>query len=177
MNAICKTALWRQFGAAIDMFENALRSCPDGLWTEPLWNDPQLGTGLSEYWYVAYHALFWLDLYLAGTVDGFTPPAPFDLNELDLAGLLPERQFTRDELLAYLEYNRRKCRITIRNLTDKQARQVCTFPWAELSYLELLLDNLRHVQEHAAQLSMLLGQKAGSNAGWVARTKNNLEAG
>ena len=177
MNAIWKTALWRQFGAAIDMLENALRGCPDGLWSEPLWNDPQMGPEFAEYWYVAYHALFFLDLYLAGTLDGFAPPAPFDLNELDPAGLLPARQFTRGELLAYLEHNRRKCRDAITNLTDERARQLCKFPWAELSYLELLLDNLRHVQEHAAQLSMLLGQKAGTQAGWVARTKNSLEAG
>lgn len=174
MNAICKAALWRQFGAAMDMLENALHGCPDGLWAEPLWNDPQPCAGLSEFWYVAYHALFWLDLYLTGTDDGFSPPAPFDLNELDPAGLLPERQFTREELLAYLEHNRRKCRAAIENLTDERARQTCKFPWGELSYAELLLDNMRHVQEHAAQLSMLLGQKTGSNARWVARAKNSL---
>ena len=32
------TALWRQFGAAIDMLENALLACPTSLWEEPLWS-------------------------------------------------------------------------------------------------------------------------------------------
>jgi len=177
MNVICKESLWRQFGAAIDMLENALRSCPDGLWAKPLWNDPQMGPEFSEYWYVAYHALFFLDLYLAGTADGFTPPPPFDLNELDPAGLLPGRKFTRQELLSYLEHNRQKCRSAIEKLTDQRMRQICVFPWSQLSYFELLLDTLRHVQEHAAQLHMLLGQKTGANVRWVARAKDGLAPG
>ena len=55
----------------MDMLENALHGCPDGLWAEPLWIDPQPCVGLSEFWYVAYHALFWLDLYLTGMDEGF----------------------------------------------------------------------------------------------------------
>ena len=34
----------------------------------------------AEFWYVVYHALFWLDLYLSGAVEGFAPPAPFTLD-------------------------------------------------------------------------------------------------
>ena len=48
----------------------------------------------------------------------------------------------------------------------------CKFPWGEVSFAELLLDNMRHVQEHAAQLSLLLGQQIGAPARWVAQTKN-----
>jgi uncharacterized damage-inducible protein DinB len=36
-----------------------------------------------------------------------------------------------------------------------------------LTVAELLLYTMRHVQEHAAQLNMLLGQKTGSTPGWV----------
>jgi hypothetical protein len=63
-------------------------------------------------WYLAYHALFWLDLYLSGSEEGFTPPAPFTLDELDPAGLVPERPHTKDELHAYLEHGRRECQST-----------------------------------------------------------------
>jgi hypothetical protein len=34
------------------------------------------------------------------------------------------------------------------------------------------LYNMRHVQEHAAQLSFLLGQKFSFDPGWVGRAKN-----
>jgi hypothetical protein len=69
---------------------------------------------------------------------------------------------SRDELRAYLASVRQKCRTTIETLTDERARQPVNFPWMRdgeiVSYVELQLYNMRHVQEHAAQLSLLLGQ-------------------
>jgi len=170
MDVWWKTILWRQFGAAIDMLENALRTCPEGLWSARLWGGDR--ADLSEFWYVGYHTLFWLDLYLSGSVEGFAPPAPFTLDELDPAGLLPERRYTKDELLAYLDHDRKKCQATIEALTVDAAEQPCRFPWGEISFGELLLYNMRHVQEHAAQLNLLLGQKADSGPGWVARARS-----
>lgn len=171
MDVTWKEVLRQQFGAAIDMLENALLNCPDELWSGRMWNDSTMPPAFSEFWYVAYHTLFWLDFYLSGTVEGFSPPAPFTLDEMDPAGLLPERQYTRDELLSYLHHGREKCRATIEALTDEQARQRYSFPWGEINFLGLLLDNMRHVQEHGAQLNMFLGQRAGIDARWVARSK------
>jgi hypothetical protein len=172
MDAMWTKIIWRQFGASIDMLENALRLCPNPLWTARLWSDPAQRSEFSEFWYIAYHTLFWLDLYLTGSVEEFTPPAPYTLDELDPAGLLPDRRYTRDELLAYLDHDRRKCHTTIEALTDDRAQQLCKFPWGEVIFAELLLDNMRHVQEHAAQLSLFLGQQSGLAARWVAQTKN-----
>ena len=45
------------FGASIDMLENAIQSCPDELWGDR--------ARQPEFWYVAYHTLFFLDFYLA----------------------------------------------------------------------------------------------------------------
>ena len=164
-----KAILLRQFGAAIQMLENALRACPPELWGSRLWHDPSEQPEFSEFWYVAYHTLFWLDLYLSGSVEGFEPPVPFTLDELDPAGLLPERQYSRDELQTYLDHDRRKCREAIEALADEKAHQRCKFPWGEVSYAELLLDNMRHVQEHAAQLNLFLGQQTGIAVRWVAQ--------
>jgi hypothetical protein len=145
------------------MLESALVACPDELW--------HYRSQQQEYWYMAYHCLFWLDLYLSGAVEGFTPPAPFDLRELDPAGLLPNHQPTKDELLGYVAHCRNKCRATIESLTDEKARQVCKFRWGEVSFFELLLDNMRHVQSHASELLWILGEKTGSAPRWVSRTK------
>jgi hypothetical protein len=41
-----------------------------------------------------------------------------------------------------------------------------------MSLAELLLYNMRHIQEHAAQLSLFLGQKVGSAPGWVAKAQS-----
>ena len=172
MDTTWRTSVWQQFGAAIDMLDDALRACPDTLWADRLWNKPSERPEYAQFWYIAYHTLFWLDLYLSGSVEGFAPPAPFTLDELDPAGLLPERQYTKDELQSYLNHGRQKCQAMIEALTDEKARQRCKFSWGEISYAELLLYNMRYVQEHAAQLNLILGQKIGSASDWVAEAKS-----
>jgi len=153
--------LWRQFSAAIDMLGDALRDCPDELWETQLWEDRPdqwVAKGFSKFWYLGYHTLFWLDLYLTGAEEGFAPPAPFDLVEMESGEVLP-RTYTRQELLGYLEYCRCRCQETIAGLSVEQAHRMCRFAWGELPFAELLLYNLRHVQEHAAHLGMFLGQR------------------
>ena len=114
-------------------------------------------------------------MYLTGSLEGFAPPTPFTLDELDPAGVLPERPYTKDELHAYLVNLRKKCQTTIAGLSDEKAHQQVAFPWIEgkpMSFLELLLYNMRHVQEHAAQLNLFLGQNGSSGASdWVPRAK------
>jgi hypothetical protein len=170
-----RTIVWAQFGASIDMLDNALVACPDSLWSEDVWPDPSVPSQGAKFWYVAYHALFWLDLYLFGSAEGFAPPAPYGLEELDPAGALPPRPYTREELRTYLAFARQKCHSSLTSLTDEQARRYVDIPWAKgqyVSYLELQLYNMRHVQEHAAQLSLALGQQGiHIEISWVARAK------
>ncbi len=175
-----RTALWLQFGAAINTLENALLACPDSLWNERLWRDPPppyFPPQFSEFWYVTYHTLVWLDLYLSGVPEEeFAPPAPFPQGEIDSVAAAPERPYTREELRAYLASTRQKCHATLAALTDEQARRTVEYPWSQgqaVSYLELLLYAMRHVQEHAAHLSLFLGQHGipGADLDWAARAK------
>ena len=184
MDNLWRTILWEQFGAAIDMLDNALIACPETLWRQRLWRDPPghpLPPGGAEFWYVAYHTLFWLDLYVSGSVEGFAPPAPYTLGELDPAGVVPERPYTREELRTYLAFAREKCRTTLATLTDERASQSVDFHWIggrEFSYVELQLYTMRHVQEHAAQLSLALGQQGiQTEDNWVARATERAGSG
>ncbi len=173
MNTMDNEMLFRQFAAAIDMLGNALRDCPDELWDKMMWGDPAdpwIAAGSSKFWYVGSHALFWLDLYLSGPEDSFHPPEPFDLSEMDPQGRMP-RMYSREELLGYLDYCREKCKATILSMTSEEASRVCRFGSREMPFAELQLYNMRHVQEHGAQLHMFLGQQAGKAAKWVARGK------
>jgi hypothetical protein len=61
-------------------------------------------------------------------------------------------------------------------LTDEPARRRCRFSWGEVSFAELLLDNMRHIQEHAAQLNLVLGQQSGWSPGWVASARSGLRS-
>src|ERR1700685_389800 len=93
-----KSILWAQFGAAIDMLENAMRACPGDVWSDPSKPPRWISRDVVGFWYVAYHTLFFLDFYLSDPAETFAPPAPFTLVELDPAGLLPDRPYTKDEL-------------------------------------------------------------------------------
>ena len=120
------------------------------------------------------HAVF-LDLYLSDSVEGFAPPKPFTLDELDPTGILPDRVYTKLELLNYLEHCREKCRVKLENLTEENANQLFSgFGFTHYTMLELQLSNMRHVQHHAAQLNLLLRQKTDSAPNWVGKTKHKL---
>lgn len=171
MTILNNEMLWRQFAAAIDMLSEALHDCPVELWEKPLWDDQPdqwVAAGFSKFWYLGYHTLFWLDLYLTGAEEGFIPLEPFDLVEMESGETLP-RTYTPQQLYSYLEFCRHKCQDSILTMSQEQAARLCKFPWGEISYAELQLYNLRHVQEHGAQLRMFLGQQTGKPAVWISQ--------
>jgi DinB superfamily len=161
-----KTMIWHQFGASLDMLENAMRVCPDTVWGDR--------SQRPEFWYVVFHTLFFVDLYLSDSDVGFSPPAPFTLDEMDERGLLPERVYSKQELQKYLDYGREKCRRTIAGMTEERANQRCGFDWLEITVAEALLYNMRHVQHHAGQLNLILRQKIDSAPRWVRKTGMSL---
>jgi uncharacterized damage-inducible protein DinB len=175
METFWKTILWKQFGAAIDMFENAIRACPNEVWSDRSTAPQWVSNDVVGFWYVAFHTLFFLDFYLSDSSEGFAPPPPFTLDEMDPAGLLPEQPYTQDELMTYLDHCRKKCRKAIGALTDERACQRCRFERPDLSVAELLLYNMRHVQHHTAQLNLILRQTVASAPRWVSRAESDLD--
>jgi DinB superfamily len=165
MDTRLRTGIWQQFGAAIDMLEDAIRACPERLWSVNLWHDPE-DPRYGQFWRVAYHTLFWLDLYLHGSFEGFAPPAPFSREGL------PDKPYTKDDIVSYLAQCRQKCQAIIQGMTDEQAYEIRRFEWMEPSFVELQLYSMRHVQEHAAQLSLMLGQNGISGPDWVAKARD-----
>ena len=84
MNIPWRTIIWQQFGAAIDISTMPCAPAPTncGVTVCGMILRRRSFTCRS-YWYIVYHALFWLDLYLTGAEEGFVPPAPFLLIEQD----------------------------------------------------------------------------------------------
>ncbi len=159
-----RESIWKQFGAAIDTLSDAINLCPDHLWTVQMWKDPE-DERYGQFWFIAYHSLFWLDLFLTGTREGFQPPPPF------IRGKLPEQPYTKEQITSYLRVCRDKCHATLKGLTEEKAKQKCVFDWMEPNFLELQLYSMRHVQEHAAQLSLVLGQHDVAGMDWVASAR------
>lgn len=160
------------------MLENAITACPEDVWAARAKRGTELNAEDSSYqsfWYISFHTLFFLDLYLSDSVEGFVPPKPFTLDELDPTGILPDRVYTKLELLNYLEHCREKCRVKLENLTEENANQLFSgFGFTHYTMLELQLSNMRHVQHHAAQLNLLLRQKTDFAPNWVGKTKHKL---
>ena len=57
-----KGILWLQFGAAIDMLENAIDACPEEVWSDPSKRPEWASHDVVGFWYLVYHTLFFLDL-------------------------------------------------------------------------------------------------------------------
>ncbi|MEY2828780.1 MAG: hypothetical protein RIQ33_638 [Bacteroidota bacterium] len=153
-------SLQQQFGASIDMLENAIKMCPESLWD----ND-------KKFWYNAFHCLFWLDYYLCIEPSKFLPPPPFTLSEFDPSGALPNSVYSKQELLNYLQINREKCYQLISNLDDELMNKRWINEYKNFSVFEILLYNMRHVQHHAAQLNQLLRISIQDAPKWVSQAE------
>jgi uncharacterized damage-inducible protein DinB len=93
------------------------------------------------------------------------------LSELDPSGVLPERVYTKAELLDYLAYGRKKCHDLIAGLTAADADRRFKNAYRDYPLLEILLYNMRHVQHHTAQLNLLLRQGNIQPPGWVSQAR------
>ena len=166
MMNILKESLWKQFGASIDMLKNAII-----LWPEEYWNTKK------RFFYIAYHCLIFLDYYLTVPADNFSSPLPFTITESGdmpndaVDDLVPDRMYTKEELLGYLQSNREKCHQLIAGLTEEKLSERWIEKSGTMNYsvLEIILYNMRHVQHHAAQLNLILRQNINDASVWVSR--------
>lgn len=158
--ATIRQSIWSQFGACLDMLENAINMCPDEHWD----------TG-TKFWYTAYHCIFWTDYYLTTDPGTFAPPAPFTFSEFDPAGKTPDRTYSKTEVLGYLEHCRQKAIRLISGLTLKKLNDRWVNDYKNFSLLEILFYNARHIQHHTAQLNLLLRQTINNAPTWVSQAK------
>lgn len=158
-----RVAAWGQLGAALDFLDDAIVACPEELWGD--------NTQPTIAWYTVYHTLFWVDLYLSGSAEGFAPPEPYTLSELDPDGMMPPREYSKEEMREYLRYCRANAEAKIPALTPEEADRPYQFGWGPMPYGELIAYVMRHVQEHAAQVHLLIGQHSKHDPRWVPRAR------
>ena len=143
-----RTILTGQFEAALYMMDHCIRACPLEHWEGKIAN--------NTFREVAYHTLFWLDLYLSpGDEEVFV------LRDLHLRGG-DEREpvvspgLSKEETLAYVPICRQKIRETLAAETAESLQGPSGFSFRKISRGELHLYSLRHVQHHTGQLSAYL---------------------
>lgn len=165
----------RQFVAAVEMLRDSIQACP-----QELWDDREDGT---PFWHLAYHVLFYCDFYLSESEDAFEA-RDFHVDQYnflpgDYTGYLdfgvvstPNDCLSKDSLLAYAEHCIAKSKSVFAELTEERARQRCGFWWYELNVGEFLINNLRHVQHHTAQLALILRRRADIGVEWMGTESN-----
>ncbi len=168
MLASLKTALWNQMGASIDMLIHTLSYSPTDYWQTD-----------SRFYYMAFHSCLFLDYYSTFPPSHFAPPLSFAPTEAAqrpvgaIDDLIPDRLYSRQELLNYLFHSREKCESLIQGLTAEKLLDRFTEGDEEgdMDYpiLEILLYNLRHTQHHVAQLNLMIRQDFDQHMPWSFR--------
>ena len=158
-----RTILIGQFEAALCMLEQSLRACPPEHWEGKIAN--------GTFRWVAYHTLFWVDVYLS----------PGDEEEFVLRDFHHEGGDEREdrvcpglgkeEALAYVGICRQKMLEALAAETAESLQGPSGFRYRIMTRGELHIYNLRHVQHHTGQLSAYLRRVdptlSGQDLRWV----------
>ncbi|HSB92467.1 MAG TPA: DinB family protein [Flavitalea sp.] len=160
--------LWRQFGASIDMLINVISMCPDNY----------LATN-KRFYYLAYHAALFLDYYLTIPPQDFSPMLSFTIQdhnrpEESIGDMIPDKIYSKRELIHYLNASRLKSRHLMERLTESD---IVNMRFTEgnqkddMDYpvLEILLYNMRHTQHHIGQLNLMIRQDLDTHMDWAFR--------
>jgi DinB superfamily len=143
-----KMILTGQFEAALCMMDQCIRVCPPEHWEGKIAN--------GTFRWVAYHTLFWVDLYLSPGDE-----VEFVLRDFHHRGG-DEREnaiclgLSKDETLSYVQICRKKMLDTMAGETAESLQGPCGFSYRKITRGELHVYNLRHVQHHTGQLSAYL---------------------
>lgn len=181
MNSTLNTELWRQFGASLDMFENAIDKCPDHLWNynystgKDTADAKNIDDIRSTFWYIGLHTLFFTDYYLDMDPDNFKMPEVFGISQEDIDDVMPRKMHSKAELLEYCEHCRKKLRNLLVDMDEAKASFRWKNPWKDYSMLEITMYNMRHVMHHTGQLNMILGKEDHELPKWVSHTKHELK--
>jgi uncharacterized damage-inducible protein DinB len=84
---------------------------------------------------------------------------------------MPERTYTKEELLNYVKHCREKARELIGGFTEETATSRWKNEFRNYSMFEMQLYNMRHVMHHTGQLNKMLGQIDHDLPIWVSQTK------
>jgi hypothetical protein len=154
-----------QYEATLCTLSLCIERCPEAGWHAPVVN--------LTFCQAAFHTLFFTDYYLEPDERGFRDQ-PFHREHAeffrDYEELLPRKpvhRYDRPDVARYLTFCREKAARVVASETEESLTAVCGFPPRTCSRAELHLYNIRHVQHHAAQLSLRLRLDAGTDIPWV----------
>lgn len=153
-----------QYLAALEMLKQAVLQCPESLWNK--------SEHENRFWHIAYHALFYTHLYLQKSEKDFSPWSKHreDYNFLGLLPWPPHKKpeigepYSKDEILEYHQFVQQQ---VLEKLPSLDFNDQSGFSWLPFNKMELMMYNLRHLQQHIGELYERLGASAGVEIDWV----------
>lgn len=156
-----------QYKASLGMLRQALGKVPSEQWNNEEYNNPN--------WQIAYHILWATKYYLGTNSESYVP---FD-NAIAGAeslggtqdwenpeeGVKLEGFYTKAQLLSYIDYIESNLQKNIEALPFDGSSG---FEWYPYSRLELHINNIRHIQHHAAQIIERLKANGVTGFNWWA---------
>ncbi|UUO06777.1 DinB family protein [Blastopirellula sp. J2-11] len=160
-----KTLLTGQYQASLWMLHRCIEQCPETAWDQPVAN--------LKFCQAAFHALFFTDYYLCASPANFKLQ-PFhqqhaaefcDYEEMEVR----EQKLTYDRsfLRSYGQHCRAKAIDVIQQESAESLTAACGFAPKTFSRAELHVYNIRHIQHHAAQLSLRLRLDFDDDISWL----------
>jgi uncharacterized damage-inducible protein DinB len=162
MIAYVKTILANQFLASLCMLNECIKKCPQENWEGKIAND--------TFRQVAYHTLFYVDLYLSPGAEAFQLRDCHHRGGDERSSTAACSGLAKDETLSYLAMCRQKALETLASETLESLQRKSGFSWLPFSRGELYLYNLRHVQHHTGQLSAYLRRIVEDGDRWWVKT-------
>jgi len=162
---ITKALLASQMDAALRMLDACIDRCPDEAWDAPVAN--------LAFCQAVFHTLFFTDCYLGQDTPSLREQAfhrenpQFFRTYEELEDKKQELLYDRSTMRKYMRHCRAKASEVIAAETAETLAAPCGFPWLKMSRAELYAYNTRHIQHHAAQLSLRLRLDFGDGVPWV----------
>jgi hypothetical protein len=164
MLELTRSFLSNQMHGALTMLQRAIEACPDTHWNERV--------GDLKFCQVAFHTLFFVDCYLSENTDAMLAQ-PFHQENKDFFRDYDEMKdsiqvllYERADIDRYFAFCRQKATDVIAAETAESLAAPAGFEWLPFSRAELHVYNTRHIQHHAAQLSLRLRLDHGDGIKW-----------
>ena len=149
-----RAMLKSQYHAALAMFRDAVVRCPNATWLDT--------SQRNAFWQIAYHTLFFTDLYLQRDQTSFRgwPGHQANVQQPDGIGGPPEpgsklpvtpQPYSKNDVLQYWDVCSRMVDEAVDGLDLHNPES--GFSWYQMPKLEHQIVNIRHIQHHGAQLA------------------------
>jgi hypothetical protein len=166
MIEIFKELITNQYEAAFCTLNSCVDRCPEAEWNASVFQ--------LKFCQVVFHTLFFADYYL-GPAEEPLRQQPFHrqhagvfLDYEELEDRAPVRLYEKSWTQLYLKHCRTKGAEVIRSETAESLHAMAEFARRTHSRAELHVCNIRHIQHHAAQLSLRLKIDCQRDVPWFA---------